>query len=416
MRKAFFSKSEMGMSDKLQENRVAKCGLCKLYKKCLSPCMKPHGKGQKKILFIAEAPGKEEDEQGLELVGESGQMLRYVLDNHGVDFDRDCRRTNAVTCRPPFNDKPKTEQIEACRPNIVKEIMTFKPNVIILLGGVAVESLIGMLYKDRERDLKIGQWASFQIPCQRLNAWICPTYHPAYLLRQGNKALNRLFVRDIKRAIRLKSKPFREVPDYKSQIEILTNPSKAARLLKVIAKDFDNKRNKITYDYESNCLKPEREKAEIVTCSVCVNNLETISFPFADIVKEPFFKMVRNRARKIAQNIKFESRWTRYAFGKDANNWYWDTMVTAHILDSRPGVTSLNFQAFTKLGLPIYDEHIAPYLKQKGKSPYNRIHELDMRDLLLYGGLDSRVTSEVQKFQEDELERFERWRQRRLEK
>jgi hypothetical protein len=228
--------------------------------------------------------------------------------------------------------------------------------------------------------------------------------------------LNRLFVRDIKRAVKIKSKPYKNIPDYKSQVEVVTNPSKAARLLKVIAKDFNNDRHKIVYDYETNCLKPEYPKAEIVSCSVCLNGVNTISFPFADIVQEPLYKLLRTRAKKIAQNIKFESRWTASKFGRDARNWFWDTMIAAHVIDSRPGVTSLNFQGFTKLGLPIYDEHISPYLKQVGKSPYNRIHQIDLRDLLLYGGLDSLVTYFVHTKQIDELERLERCRERRLQK
>ena len=64
-------------------------------------------------------------------------------------------------------------------------------------------------------------------------------------------------------------------------------------------------------------------------------------------------------------------------------------MLAAHVLDNRPGITSLKFQAFVLLGQENYNSHIKPFLKAKKGSKFNRIHELDLNDLLLYGGLDS---------------------------
>jgi len=83
-----------------------------------------------------------------------------------------------------------------------------------------------------------------------------------------------------------------------------------------------------------------------------------------------------------------EERWTLKKFGHGATNWGWDTMLASHCLDNRPGICSLKFQSLVRLGVPSYNDKIEPYLVNQ-KGPYNRIHEIDMKDLLLYGGIDS---------------------------
>jgi uracil-DNA glycosylase len=82
------------------------CEQCGLYKGCVSPKMEVTGKGGKKILIIAEAPGKTEDEQGIQLIGEAGQILRNCLEELDYNLDRDFWKTNIINCRPPGNRNP----------------------------------------------------------------------------------------------------------------------------------------------------------------------------------------------------------------------------------------------------------------------------------------------------------------------
>jgi hypothetical protein len=70
-------------------------------------------------------------------------------------------------------------------------------------------------------------------------------------------------------------------------------------------------------------------------------------------------------------------------------------MIAAHLLDNTPGITGLKFQSFILLGQESYDDHIKPFFKSKGKSRFNRIKELDLNELLLYGGLDSLLTYKI---------------------
>ena len=102
------------------------------------------GKGRKKILIIAEAPGEKEDLQGVQLIGQSGQFLRRSLRHIGISLDQDCWKTNAVLCKPPDNEGPNNLQIEACRPNLKKTIDDLKPNVIIPLGGIATNAVLSL--------------------------------------------------------------------------------------------------------------------------------------------------------------------------------------------------------------------------------------------------------------------------------
>ncbi len=230
MKKGFFSSSSFKNKEKLPT--IARCGTCGLYKYCKSPKMPPTGKGLKKILVVAEAPGEREDEKNTQLIGKSGQLLRRVLRKMNIDLDIDCWKTNAVICRREENKTPDDDMIEACRPNLIKTINKYQPNVISLLGAIACKSLLSVIYK-REVG-SISRWGGYYIPCHKPNAWIVPTFHPSHVLRKNNKVLEKLFEKHLRMAVRKKSKPWKTIPDYKSQIEIIMNPSREIGWLKKI--------------------------------------------------------------------------------------------------------------------------------------------------------------------------------------
>jgi len=384
MTKGFFSTS------KIQRRRktgyLSHCGSCGLYKHCESPKMPATGKGRKNILVVAEAPGENEDRKNTQLIGRAGKLLRRFLKPMNIDLDIDCTKTNAVICRRRDNKKPEDYMVEACRPNLMKTIKECDPNVIFLLGEVACKSLLSEIWKDSVG--KISRWGGYCIPCRELNAWIVPTFHPSYILRMGdNKMLNRIFKKHLRLGVsKAESKPWKEVPDYKKQIEIITRPSQAVMILR----EMIEKGGAVAPDYETNCLKPDGEGTEIISCAVCWRGRRTISYPWQGEAIDATGELMQSSMPKIAANLKFEDRWTRVKFGHRVRNWYWDTMVAAHVLDNTPETTNLSFQAFVYLGQENYDSHIKPFLKSKKGSRFNRIKELDLNDLLLYNGLDSR--------------------------
>ena len=203
------------------------------------------------MLIVAEAPGKDEDQRGKQLIGDAGQLLRKTLNEFGVDLDRDCWKTNTLICRPPNNRTPTDQEIEYCAPNLTAAIKEYNPDVIIPLGGPAVAATLGRYWHS---DLGgIGRWAGFTVPLQPLNAWVCPTWHPSYLQRAKRPELGVWWARHLRAAFALKDKPWKEVPDYKKEVTVIMDPEEAARQVALLCA-FGNP---IAVDYETNMLKPD---------------------------------------------------------------------------------------------------------------------------------------------------------------
>lgn len=131
------------------------------------------GRPDPEIVFVGEAPGEEEDEQGLAFVGASGQLLSKMIAAMGLERG-DVHIINAIKCRPPKNRTPLPDEVAACFPYLKAQIAAMRPRVVVALGAVATKALLG----PQAGVTKLrGTWQSFEgIP-------MMPTYHPSYLLR-----------------------------------------------------------------------------------------------------------------------------------------------------------------------------------------------------------------------------------------
>lgn len=364
---------------------LPKCGACGLFRGCQTPKMKPTGDGKRRILVVGEAPGKADDEKGIQFVGKYGERLEDEFNRLGSNMRDDCIVTNALICRPPGNRIPDPQKMpEYCRPNLLKTIADYKPHTIILLGGVAVRSLIGEQWKENPGAL--GRWVGFNIPDQKLNTWICPTYHPSYLERENNSVLDSYFRQHLEQALANEGRPWDPVPDWESQIEVL-GVKEAAQALR----EMEREGGEIAIDIEGNCLKPETPNAQIVCCSVCHNGKRTIAYPWhGDAIQATKELIESNRIGCIAANMKHEDRWFFYFLGIRPRHWIFDTMLAGHVIDNREGgICGLKFQAYVELGLPGYDDHIKQFLKSVGKSKLNRVQDIDLTQLLKYCGFDT---------------------------
>ena len=383
------------------ESFVPRCGLCGLHKRCNTPKMPITGDGKLGILIVAEAPGAEEDERGVQLVGAAGQVLRGTLSRLGVDLDRDCWKTNAIICRPKDNRTPSNDEVDYCRPNLAAAIRDLQPRVIVPLGGVAVRSVLGPLF--REDTGPIGKWVGWQIPCQRHNAWIIPNYHPSYVLhtkdsREG-PVVRLWFDRHIESAVRAEGRPWSTVPDWANDVRVLYDPEAVAQQLDAWVADG----GAVAFDYETDRLKPDSGDASVVCCAVCWRGKVTIAYPWVGQAVRATQRLLAASNPKIGANNKFEERWTRRALGVEVNNWAWDGMLSAHHLDCRDGITSVKFQAFVRLGMEPWDEHVKPYLRAERGNDQNRIRQLDLRSLLVYCGLDAFCEFKVAEAQRREM-------------
>lgn len=392
------------------ERSLPQCGACGLYELCESPKMPVSGGGKRKILFVAEAPGKDEDEQGTQLVGQSGKFLRRVLRGFDFDLDRDGWKTNALICRPPKNRKPRPQEIGFCRPNVMRTIRELKPNVIVLLGGSAVDSVLGTIWGEDTGG--INRWVGWDIPCHALNAWVCPTWHPAYLLREEDPVLENQFKAHLSWAVAHTRRPWlNKPPNLAADVRKVFDPDEAARWLRKCA---TQQRGAIAWDYETDRLKPDGDDARIVSCAVAWGREgpeKCIAYPWHGEAIKATGELLRSPIPKIASNLKFEDRWTRRAFGHRVRNWVWDTMLAAHVADNRPAITSVKFQGFVRYGVPVWNDKVEPFLKTKGSSAVNKILEqIDINDLLEYNGLDALIEFKVAVHQMQELGYKKPWR------
>lgn len=368
--------------------KTPRCGACGLFKDCKSPKMPVAGEGRKGILVVGEAPGEVEDDQGRPFVGPSGRLLQEALHRHDVNLFRDCWVTNAARCRPPKNELPE-KVIDHCRPYVVRAIEELKPFTVILLGGTAVQSVLGALGRDDASE-GIRKWVGWQIPCQRWNCWIVPTYHPSHILRfqEGFRGTDRVtadnFHRHLGAACGKRKRPWKEVPDYRSEVTVMLNAQEAASAIQTDHRLSDS----IAFDFETSSLKPDGD-GQIVCCSVSSGVL-TYAFPWhGEVIPAMKALLADPRVKKRGWNVKFEHRWVLAKLGVHVRGWEWDGMTTAHALESRKGVTGLKFQAFVRLGVQDYSSHIEPYLEGEGGYSRNRVKEVDLRQLLLYCGMDS---------------------------
>ena len=128
-----------------------------------------------RILFIGEAPGRHEDQQGRPFVGASGNLLTRLLETIG--FSRDSVYiANILKCRPPENRNPLPQEIESCLPHLRKQIELIRPEVVCTLGNFATQVLLG-------KRVGITKVRGQHFPAR--DYWIFPMLHPAAALHQG---------------------------------------------------------------------------------------------------------------------------------------------------------------------------------------------------------------------------------------
>jgi DNA polymerase len=141
------------------------------------------GNPKAKVLLIGEAPGPQENIQGVPFVGRAGQLLDKILQAADFDPDKDIYITNSVFRMPPGTDgkafrKPTNEEIEYYRPYVQEIIHLVDPLIMLLTGNVACYSILGKTGITKLR----GEWTHVN------NRWIMPIFHPSYLLRNPSKA------------------------------------------------------------------------------------------------------------------------------------------------------------------------------------------------------------------------------------
>ena len=409
----FFTSGELNKKAKKKvsiDELNSDCGKCGLSKSsCLSPKMEYAGEGKKGILFIGEFPNYEEDGYGVPLVGSAGELLQKELKKLGISLNKDCWKANAVRCRPNDGERPTQKEVKCCAPYIEKIIKQLKPKLIVPMGSLAVTSLFGEDFSNRD----IERWRIYEIPDEKFKCFILPLFHPEFILyKEKDKNLRSTFIRDLKRITHCLKREYKEQKNYESYVTILTDFVKVKTLLKRIIK----RKTKITFDYEATGLKPYRHGHKLSTIGIAVSPTKAFAFPFnyknfwtekeLKTIKILWRKILKDKEiKKIAHNHKFEDTWGKIMIGARAKNWHWDPMMAEHILDNRKASIGLKFQTFVRYGVRPYDKAIVKYLKSKN-GEFNTIEKAPFRELLIYNGLDCIFTMMLYRDQKAVLPRM----------
>jgi uracil-DNA glycosylase len=174
-------------NDSLEQikSEVVKCPLCELSKNRIN-AVPGEGQVSAKVIFIGEAPGRNEDEKGQPFVGVAGRILNKALEKAGIERSK-VFITNIVKCRPPDNRVPRTEERAACRPYLDRQISLIAPRIICLLGGTACSSILGKesITKNRGKITKRNGQSYFI------------SIHPAAAIY--SRRLRRLFEHDLRK-------------------------------------------------------------------------------------------------------------------------------------------------------------------------------------------------------------------------
>jgi DNA polymerase len=147
------------------------------------------------LVFVGEGPGADEDAQGLPFVGRAGKKLTEIIEKGMLlNREKDTYICNIVKCRPPGNRDPEKDEVDACKPFLIKQLKAIRPKVIVALGKPAASTLLGRsvpITKER------GTWHEFE------GMKLMLTYHPAYLLRAYTLENRRAVHEDMQKVLKV---------------------------------------------------------------------------------------------------------------------------------------------------------------------------------------------------------------------
>ena len=188
------------------QKRVSGCTKCPHLASSRTQTVFGVGNADADLMFVGEAPGADEDAQGEPFVGRAGQLLTRIIKAMGFARE-DVYIANVLKCRPDtpgssYGNRPPTpKEMQTCRPYLMEQIDIIQPKVIVALGAVAVEGLLGT--RAPMRELR-GRWNSFN------GTPLMITYHPAYLLRNQSPSEKRKVWEDMMQVLERLEKPISE--------------------------------------------------------------------------------------------------------------------------------------------------------------------------------------------------------------
>jgi len=338
------------------------------------------------ILFIGEAPGYHEVEEGAPFIGKAGQILRSVIGY--LDMD-DYYITNTVKCRPPENRNPSAHEIRCCRPMLDEEIDNHTPKVIVTLGAVPTKTLLpGSKMQEDRGKLKYTE-----------DGLICvPTFHPAATLYKGGEAIFPFILQDIKKALRIargeKAHPELGFPDTKTKV--VDNDADMAILLSTLEKITPSK---IAMDWETYGTSPLWGQGFCVSLSWKPGTAVVIPVDLVEKFSVQLTQVLKRNQLVGYNSIMFDTAWNyRHGLNVPINR---DAMLLHYLLDERPQQRSLENLTGNYLDAPSYESEMMAKYECKNKSEMLEVipHEV----VYEYAGKDADWTLRLESVISEEL-------------
>lgn len=387
-----------------------------------TPKMRPTLAADTRVYFLAEAPGRDEDENtGRPLTGPSGTLLRSCIPSGLV---RNCSFDNVVRDRPPENRTPVWQEIECCRGHVIKSIEEAKPDIIVGLGVIPLSWMLG------STDMAGMRGRIFKV---RVGNHVClfmPTYHPSYIIRTAFNKKKPLqskfgfcFRMDIARACSSTvepaahngsvggSTPSRPTIDdedaVRSNVQIFNgNWGRGYRHLMHLLQEARDATVK-SIDIETQGLRPFSDGAAILSAAISYDDtnfafaLDHPKSEWSADQRENIGKLLRvilaDKTIKVAHNAPFELEWFISIFGKDVvNHKAWQcTQMQAHFLDERRGSQARgdDDRRAVYQGLDfLCRQHFGVAYKSMFKLNKKNMAASDLRETLIYNAVDTKYT------------------------
>lgn len=377
----------MGLFDDIIESAVdvkpmnfrPACGIsCSQSAHCRSPKLFRPAKRKGGVMFLLDTPTAKQDSSGDPMRGSFGKYVMPIIDECGLDMG-DVSIAFAVPCHGidvlGLSASAYDIQMASCRPFLDELIGRFDPHLIVPMGKVAMNALVGSFEGRMDGVTFLSDLCFHMIPDQRIGRWIAPMIGPRHLAelyndeRKKDDAVfyERRLRQSLSAALRSDYHSFPRYDDLASKVHVMHTRDEAVGVLEYILR---RKPEYLAFDYETDGIKIEREDMGIIMVGLSFAD-GTYAMPFFRDDEEfvGLFKriMTDRDIGKIAHHAKYEARCTLVKMGVLPEPWSWDTMYAARLLNN-VSMCNLKYLTYVNFGITGYDT-MEKYIETPSEDP-----------------------------------------------
>ena len=379
--------------------------------------------GSNDILLILPLPNVNEDNRGYCGCGEEYEWLADQLNEVGISF-KQCSRINVIGCRTK-----NLKAFDMCRQRVDAFVNKVKPKLVIAFGSDTLSVTVGREWTRSLGDIQ--KWHSFCIPFRYWNngTWLVHAESPSEIVLSESFYKNekwknaesfyekaeavcktgfyRMHTRVLKEGIRDAYRKCKEPIPVRPESTIKPHVLNEADALVFLEKNYQYLKNNpdaiLTFDLETNMIKAYNNNARVYSIAVLADkSLGSAAFRCTPATKEAFVKLFTLRPKVNGANVKFDFVWNVVKLGMNPADFkiYFDTVLMAHLLDNRDGITSLKFNTYRFFGITYESEAHKYFESDGGCNSENKIFEAPEHTILYYNALDVIYTDAVMQEQE----------------